>query len=143
LAGTAAAGDLAVLRAQTTDLASTPSTPPPPDRTAPEIVRTADALSALATELAVADAVAVDLETAGLDPAAGEIVGVGLAAGDRAWYLPVAHRLADTNELLPDQVPLTTIVMELGLEKLPLVAHNAKFEFKWLRAHAGITPRFA
>jgi DNA polymerase I-like protein with 3'-5' exonuclease and polymerase domains len=142
LAGSVPPADLTVLRGQVTDLLQSPTTPPAPDPTVPEIVRSADALARIAAELAAADAVAIDLETSGRDPAAGEIVGVGLAAGDRAWYLPVAHRLADTKELLPDQVPLTTIVTELGLGRLPLVAHNAQFELKWLRTHAGVTPHF-
>jgi ribonuclease D len=44
--------------------------------------------------------------------------------------------------LLPDQFTAPEVAAALGLGRLPLVAHNAKFELKWLRRHAGISPHF-
>jgi DNA polymerase I-like protein with 3'-5' exonuclease and polymerase domains len=135
-------GDLDVLRAQAEALARVAVPAGPADPAAPEVVRTPERLRQVAALLAGAPAVAIDLETSGLDPRAGEIVGVGLAAGEGVYYVPCAHRFEDTKALLPDQMPFAAVAEELNLGRLPLVAHNAKFELRWLRQHAGMGPRF-
>jgi DNA polymerase-1 len=133
--------DLAVLRAQLAGLAEAPA-PAATDAGLPIIVRGRRELAQLAERLAAAPAVAIDLETVGLDPRGGEVVGVGLAAAAAAYYVPTAHRFADTKDLLPDQLPPAEVAGALRLDRLPLVAHNAKFELKWLRRHASVEPRF-
>ena len=60
----------------------------------------------------------------------GEIVGVGLATRAGNYYLPVGHRFEESGRLRPDQLPLDVVVRELRLADLPLIAHNAKFEFR-------------
>lgn len=85
---------------------------------------------------------AIDLETSGLDPLSGEVVGIGLSIGLTDVYIPIDHRFADTGKLRPDQLPLNRVVRELRLGRLPLIAHNAKFEYRWLWRHAGVTCRF-
>jgi DNA polymerase I-like protein with 3'-5' exonuclease and polymerase domains len=130
--------ELAILRAQAADLQNTATPAKTNDPTAPQIVRDSHALGKVAATLSQAPAVAIDLETSGLDPRAGEIVGVGLATETLVVYVPTGHRLDQGGQLLPDQLPIREVVATLGLEKLPLVAHNSKFEFKWLRRHAGI-----
>jgi DNA polymerase-1 len=90
-----------------------------------------------------ADEVVIDLETSALDPGSGEIVGVGLAMAGGNFYLPVTHRFPETGLLRPGQLPLDVVVRKLDLARLPLIAHNAKFEFRWLRRHAGLACTFA
>jgi len=115
---------------------------PPPDPTSPRIVRDRDGLEAVGRLLAESPEVVIDLETSSLDPRAGEIVGLGLAVAGGCFYLPVHHRSEADSLLRPDQLPLDAIVGELPLARLPLVAHNAKFEFRWLRRHAGVACTF-
>jgi DNA polymerase I-like protein with 3'-5' exonuclease and polymerase domains len=114
----------------------------PPDRTAPHVVRDRKSLKQVAAQVVGADEVVIDLETSSLDPRSGEIVGVGLATASVNYYMPIGHRFAETGKLRPDQLPLYAVVRDLCLHQLPLVAHNAKFEFRWLRHHAGVSCRF-
>ena len=139
------AEELALLKSQVSALsAAAPAADLlPPDPTAPKIVRDRKALKQVAGIVQDAAEVAFDLETSSLDPDSGEIVGVGLATGAGNYYLPVSHRFEDSGLLRPDQLPLDVVVRELRLADLPLIAHNAKFEFKWLRRHAGVDCTFA
>lgn len=114
----------------------------PPDPTAVTIVRSQQHLRQVIELLAKAPEVAIDLETSSLDPLAGEIVGVGLSAACGNYYVPINHRFEASGLLRPDQLPLETVATALRLGELPLVAHNAKFEYRWLRRHAGIECRF-
>lgn len=115
--------------------------PLPPDPTAPTVVRDRKALGQLAARLAGLPEIVIDLETSDLDPFTGEIVGVGISAADTNYYLPTGHRFED-GKLRPDQLPVSVVARQLHLEQLSLVAHNAKYEFRWLRRHAGVTCRF-
>jgi len=117
--------------------------PLPPDPTAPQVVRDHKALKRVTGIVGDAAEVVIDIETSSLDPTSGEIVGVGLATEAGNYYLPVNHRFEDSGLLRPDQLPLDVVVRGLGLAGRPLVAHNAKFEFKWLRRHAGVACTFA
>jgi DNA polymerase-1 len=119
-------------------------TAPPllPDPTAPEIIRNRKALKQLGTSVAGADVVVIDLETSALDPRNGEIVGIGLALATSTYYLPISHRLEDSKLLLPDQLHLDAVVQALSLGSLSVAAHNAKFEFRWLRHHTGVVCNF-
>ena len=102
------------------------------------VVRTSEALDAVAAALDGADVVALDLETSSLDHRNGEVVGVGVATAEGAWYVPVAHRIGATGLLLPDQPPLTVVADRLGFHRRRFVAHNGKFEMHWLRQHGGV-----
>jgi DNA polymerase I-like protein with 3'-5' exonuclease and polymerase domains len=137
------ADDLAVLNAQLVAFSTAMTPPPPPDPTVPVVVRDQHGVEELGRALATEAIVALDLETSALDPAAGEIVGIGVAANDATFYIPIAHRLQETGALLPDQLSLGAVVEALGLVGRIFVAHNAKFELRWLRHHTGITPKFA
>jgi DNA polymerase-1 len=108
----------------------------------PVIVSTLDELAEAVEVIESHPVVALDIETSSLDPAAGEIVGVGLAVPQHSFYIPIAHRLEATRELRPDQLPLCTVAAVVGFDAKPFVAHNAKFELKWLRHHLAVTPRF-
>jgi len=117
--------------------------PLPPDPTAPKVVRDLKALERVNGIVGDAAEVVIDIETSSLDPTLGEIVGVGLATEAGNHYLPVNHRFEDSGLLRPDQLPLDVVMRGLGLAGIPLIAHNAKFEFKWLRSHAGEACTFA
>ena len=138
------AEELAVLNSQVSALtaAAPAANLPPPDPTAPQVVRDRKDLKQVARLVGEADEVIIDLETSSLDPRSGEVVGVGLAITGGNYYLPVGHRFEETGRLRPDQLPLDVVVRELRLADLPLIAHNAKFEFRWLRRHAGVACRF-
>lgn len=109
----------------------------------PTIVRTPAELANLADAILNEPAVAIDLETVGLDPRHGEIVGVGLALCEATYYVPLGHRFRETAALLPDQLSPVDFNAAIDLSAVPLVAHNAKFEFRWLRHHLGVSPHFA
>jgi DNA polymerase-1 len=136
--------ELAVLEGQvrTLTLVEAASAPLPPDPTAPTVVRDRKSLKQVAARLEAEPEVVIDLETSTLDPHTGEVVGVGLSAADANFYVPTAHRFEDSKQLRPDQLPVDVVARELRLGKLPLVAHNAKFEFRWLRRHAGVACNF-
>lgn len=130
------AGELAVLQAQAADLAVAPASHVvPPDPSRPTVVRTQQALDELAAAVRQADEIVVDLETSGLDHRAGVIVGIGLAVADGTAYVPLQHRFADTGELRPGQLALSDVAEALALHAKPLIAHNAKYELRWLRWH--------
>jgi DNA polymerase I-like protein with 3'-5' exonuclease and polymerase domains len=144
-AGGLSEDELAVIEGQLQSIAaSAPSASTlPPDPTAVSIIWSRKDLKRLASRLPDAPEVVIDLETSSLAPQDGEIVGVGLSVADGNFYAPTAHRFEESKLLRPDQLPVALVAKELRLERLPLVAHNAKFELKWLRRHAGITVHFA
>ena len=135
--------ELALLQAQVKTLAQADAAPAPlpPDPTAPNIIRDRKGLKQVAARLESEPEVVIDLETSSLDPFAGEVVGVGLSA-DVNYYIPTGHRAEETKQLRPDQLPLDVVARELRLGKLPLIGHNSKFEFRWLRRHAGVVCHF-
>lgn len=132
-----------VLEGQLKSFANTkPFTDPlPPDPTAPIVVRDRKMLKEVAARLEDAPVVAIDIETSTLDPVTGEIVGIGLSTAGANYYLPTGHRFEE-GKLRPDQLPVGVIAKHLRLDQLPLIAHNAKYEFRWVRRHAGVTCRF-
>jgi DNA polymerase I-like protein with 3'-5' exonuclease and polymerase domains len=144
MAGNLPAEDFLLLQGQVDALTQTTTAPvaKPSDTTQLTIVNDADSLATLASALAGATVVAVDLETAGLDPRLGEIVGVGLAVPDATFYVPIAHRIQGSGELRPGQLALTDVLDALRLQDKKLIAHNAKFELKLLRHHGKISCQF-
>lgn len=96
-------------------------------------------LDDLCTELSSARLVGFDTETSGLDvfgPDAGRVVGLCFStAPHTGWYVPIRHEVAD-GYLDPRQLPDKVVLDRLGpmLESLSLVGHNAKFDWKMMRA---------
>ena len=113
-----------------------------PDPKKPLIVRDHDTLEKAASSILANADVAIDLETSSLNPRRGEIVGLGIAVAGRTFYFPTGHRSQSDQRLLPDQLPLSDVVTALKLVERPLIAHNGKFELRWLRRHAGIDCHF-
>jgi len=136
--------ELLTLKQQLLGLATAPVEVAPvlADPTMPIIVRDDAALKELATRLDEQDVVSVDLETTSLDPRQVVIVGVGVAIDAATFYIPISHRIEADGTLRPGQLPLVEVLHALRLEDRPLVAHNAKFEFRVLRYHGGISCRF-
>lgn len=131
-------GELALLKAQVAGLGTTPAPRDlPPDPTQPTVVRSGKALAELASAVDKADEIVVDLETSDLDHRRGVIVGIGLAFDGRTAYVPIHHRFAESRELRPHQLPLIDVAEALALHDKRLIAHNAKYELKWLQHHVG------
>jgi hypothetical protein len=137
------AGEIALLRQQLAAMdarCADPDCPLPPDPTTPTIVRDETALAGLAPIVAGADALVVDLETSGLDPRKGDIIGIGIAVAGATYYIPINHRGEEDHQLRAGQLPLARALDALRLGEKRIIADNAKFELKWLRRHGGITP---
>jgi DNA polymerase I-like protein with 3'-5' exonuclease and polymerase domains len=135
--------DLQTLRHQVADLnAEETCVGTEPKERKFEVIRSRQDLEQVAKAVAAADVVVLDLKTTSTNHRDGEIVGVGLAITDRAFYMPIAHRDPETNQLRVDQLPLSVVANDLNLGGLSLVAHNAKFELQWLRTHANVNCTF-
>lgn len=137
--------EITALRAQIESISRPPANAVAiqPDPTAPTVVRDRKTLEKIAELVQAAPEVAIDLETSALRPRVGEIVGIGLAVGANAnFYVPIAHQWPESKLLRPDQLPLGLVASALHLDQLPLIAHNAKFELRWVRYHAGVSCRF-
>ena len=106
------------------------------------VVRTSLDLLLLRDKLANFDVITIDIETSSLEPKDGFIVGVGLGIEGLVAYIPIAHALPEVGTLLPDQLSLFEVVSTLDLKSKKFIAHNAKFEFGWIKFHAGIDLQF-
>ncbi len=85
------------------------------------------------------DRISVDLETR--DPnllklgpgwcrADGHVIGIAVAAGDSAWYFPIAH---DTGNL-PKSSVMAWMKKSMATPNIEKVMHNALYDLGWLRA---------
>lgn len=143
LAGQVSDGEVAILQSQMDELSRAPTKVSiTPDPTVPVIVRDQSTLKQLATAVAEATELVVDIETSDLNHHTGEIVGIGLATGNTTYYIPTAHRFEHGGALRPDQLPLINVLIALQLQGKHLIGHNAKFETKWLGHHGKIRCRF-
>ncbi len=88
------------------------------------------------------DAVAVDLETTGLEPWYGDqIIGVSVGVPGRAWYVPVRHTPVDSKwqgKNVPEAVEMMRAFLQGSTRK---VFHNASFDMKFLAWELGEIPR--
>ncbi len=82
-------------------------------------------------ELTEAEIVSIDTETDSTDPDSAQLVGISLCnSDDHAWYIPVAHRMADNISLERMRGPLLT-----ALAGKILLGHNLKFDLIVLKRH--------
>ncbi len=80
--------------------------------------------------------IAVDTETTSTDAMQAEIVGISMAAGDSAWYLPVGHQ---EGENLDRETAFPKLRELLGNTAIKKAAHNAKYDAVILK-RAGLEP---
>lgn len=101
-------------------------------------VTTLDTLHAISKEVLEPGTFAFDTETDGLNTFTCNLVGISLAWGDQAAYIPVAHK-DENGDHLPEQLPISDIQFALvplfthpGILK---VGHNLKFDVEVLTQH--------
>ena len=100
------------------------------------LVTNAEDLRAAVADLARHPALGFDCETTSLDPYAGRVRLVQLSAPDNFVYLFDLDRLADGGDaaLSPSLDPLRRL---LWAQQPVKVAHNSKFDLKWVRQFLG------
>ena len=92
-----------------------------------EVVDTPQALTALASRLAHAQQLAVDVETTGKEALTTALVGISLAMErGRAYYIPVGHWGGDPQ--LPLDLVKEKLAPFLKNPSLPKIAHNGKYD---------------
>ncbi len=106
------------------------------------IIRTEQELDALAQRLRVAGAMALDVETTGVDAMQADLVGISVTdAPGRGYYIPVAHdRSVDAGPQLALEAIKRILGPVLADERIQKTAHNAKFDLTVL-AEQGLEVR--
>jgi DNA polymerase I len=101
-----------------------------------QVVSDAESLRAACEKLAAADYLGFDTETTELDPYQGVVRLVQLSDGSSTSVIDLKP-FADRGDLktMPDLEPLRRL---LSAPKPIKVAHNAKFDAKWIRHHLGV-----
>ncbi len=90
-------------------------------------------LETLCKELEQAKILSFDVETTGRDPMSVDLVGLGIAwAKGKGCYIPVAH---SNGKQLPWEDVREAVQPYFADEKLPKVAHNAKYDLVVCRRH--------
>lgn len=101
-----------------------------------QIIETADELRVACEELARAEAVGFDSETTSLDPYDGRLRLLQLAGPVGSVKLIDLDRFADGNAAKAESVaPLREL---LAAPRPVKIAHNAKFDAKWVKRHLGV-----
>lgn len=105
------------------------------------IVTTPGQLEDLVKRIEGSDRVSIDLRATSEDPMRAELVGVALSFGDHeAYYIPVGHNGAGSEEQLSKKEVLDALEPILGGEKPKKVGQNIKFEWVLLKRN-GIAMR--
>lgn len=106
----------------------------------PAAVTITDDLERVATEIREAEAVAVDVETTGIDPQRAELCGIAIAtAPDLSYYIPLIHCEGEN----ADAQVVQQIIGPALAEHANIVMHNGKYDLTVLERHGydGITIR--
>jgi DNA polymerase I len=109
----------------------------PATQTTGTTITTVDALDRFIADIRTRGSFAFNVQATGLLPMRAELVGIGLAAGETAAYVPTGHVTGE--QLALDEVlhHLRPLFEDVGV---PKHAHNAKFHMVVLARH-GITVR--
>lgn len=100
-----------------------------------ELIRDADSLRRACGELMTQEFLGLDTETTELDPYKGELRLLQLSDGKNTKVVDLrAFRSGDDIRTSPDLAPLRDL---LASELPRKIAHNAKFDAKWIRCHLG------
>ncbi len=121
---------------QMTLFSAVEAAPRPAVVTGAEVVRDAIGLEALVRRLAVADAIAFDVETTSTDAMRAELVGLSLAVEpERGFYLPLGHAGASGGDQLAIERVLEALRGPLTDPAIPKVGHNLKYDYILLARH--------
>ena len=106
------------------------------------VVATRKQLDECLSQLAAADAFAVDTETTSLESRTAELVGISLSIdGARSWYIPVGHRL-ESGDPAASQLELDEVISLLRpfLESgsVAKIGHNLKYDYTVMKNAAGV-----
>ncbi len=85
----------------------------------------------LLDEISCAAVVSLDTETDSVDPMLANLVGISICTTEaHAWYIPVAHKMADN-------MPMEQVLMDLkqALKGKMLTGHNFKYDLMVLKRH--------
>ncbi len=99
------------------------------------VVRDAEGLKAACAELAGVRSLGFDTETTELDPYKGDLRLLQISTGAKTQVVDLKpFRAKGDVRTLPDLQPLRDLLSD---EKVRKIAHNAKFDAKWVRYHLG------
>lgn len=99
------------------------------------VVRDADGLKAACAELAGVRSLGFDTETTELDPYKGDLRLLQISTGAKTQVVDLKpFRAKGDVRSLPDLQPLRDLLSD---DKVRKIAHNAKFDAKWVRYHLG------
>lgn len=99
------------------------------------VVRDADGLKAACAELAGVRSLGFDTETTELDPYKGDLRLLQISTGAKTQVIDLKpFRAKGDVRTLPDLQPLRDLLSD---DKVRMIAHNAKFDAKWVRYHLG------
>ena len=105
---------------------------PPSKRT---IVRTDEELHRLISRMRETGRYAVDVETDSTDPLAARLVGIAIGVGPaEGYYIPLAHRADDGDQLTLDEVH-ALLAPVLADPELEAYAHHGKYDIAVLQRH--------
>lgn len=100
-----------------------------------QLIKDAESLRKAVEELSKAEYLGVDTETTELDPYRGHLRLVQLSTGKNTWVIDLkAFSGTDGLRTDPRLAPLRDL---LESERIVKIAHNAKFDAKWVRHHLG------
>ncbi len=119
--------------------ASVPA-PTPPVTVDYSTILTRDQLQTVASEMATAQRVSIDLETTSKDPHRAKIVGIALSMRPlMGYYIPVGHQTLDAPEQLDLSLVLETLRPWLEGAKPSLIGQNLKYDLIILNRY-GLRP---
>lgn len=99
------------------------------------VVRDAEGLKAACAELAGVRSLGFDTETTELDPYKGDLRLLQISTGAKTQVIDLKpFRAKGEVRTLPDLQPLRDLLSD---DKVRKIAHNAKFDAKWVRYHLG------
>lgn len=99
------------------------------------VVRDADGLKAACAELAGVRSLGFDTETTELDPYKGDLRLLQISTGAKTQVIDLKpFRAKGDVRTLPELQPLRDLLSD---DKVRKIAHNAKFDAKWVRYHLG------
>lgn len=99
-----------------------------------ELIRDADGIKSACGELSGAPFLGLDTETTELDPYRGDLRLVQISTGRKTFVFDLLPFAGGDLRADPNLAPLRDIIANDGQTK---IAHNAKFDAKWIRYHLG------